>query len=35
MLEGYPTLVSITALLDDHLKSKHELFLEIELNTPS
>jgi HD superfamily phosphohydrolase len=26
MLEGYPTLKAITALLDDYLKSRHELF---------
>jgi uncharacterized protein len=26
MLEGFPTLVSITALLNDYLKSEHELF---------
>src|ERR1700676_2651375 len=26
MLEGYPTLISITALLDEYLKSKHGLF---------
>jgi uncharacterized protein len=26
MLEGFPTLKSITALLNDYLKSKHELF---------
>lgn len=26
MLEGYPTLTSVTALLDDHLKSRHGVF---------
>jgi HD superfamily phosphohydrolase len=26
MLEGYPTLTSVTALLDEYLKSKHGLF---------
>src|SRR5206468_1683676 len=26
MLEGYPTLKSVTALLDDYLESKHSIF---------
>jgi len=34
MLEGYPTLTSVTALLDDYLKSKHELFFGSEPEHP-
>lgn len=34
MLEGFPTLKSVTVLLDDYLKSKHELFFGAKATHP-